>query len=237
MIKTLVLCGCATAALAPMAHASVFVSIVKKGAPSTGSIVASAYRAYVVRLISDQGLITGYDMRSPEYAITGPLLQRWDASQLDGNYDEPTIVSPTQSTTVSPNGGSFDSHFLTPPGGVGEGGFASEIDLDEQVGGATFPPSGSAEYGLPANNADRGFVVSGPSGFIRGAFQLVQAKWADQVDVAYIVLPAGVTINAKISVQIFSTPTPTVLSYTIPEPSALAAISLAGLFAMRRSRC
>lgn len=185
-INSMLGCAIASAVLtANHTHAGVTATLIDRGIPTDGTSIASGFHAWVIRVASDNGNITGIDLETDGRGIFGPMVQRWTSLSNNGIYDLKSAVGTAQNLT--PNGDNFDSHLLsTPPHTIPM--FASEA-----LGSGTFPPVGSSVGGgMPENTNSSGIGVSGPDGTIRSsAFGILDPSPTLTWDLAYIVLRNG----------------------------------------------
>jgi hypothetical protein len=226
--------GLAALGLASASQASVIATLIPKGAPISAAATASGYSAYVVRLTSDQGVITAFDAQSGSNGITGPLLQRWtDPDSPDG-----TATYSVKSITNTANNGAnnnvnLDSHLLPTT-------YVGSIGFDESIGAGVFPaPGSSVGGGVPNNSVNVGFANTGAGGFIKGAAGLDPAVQSTIFDLAYIVIPNSDQGTHGTVIVATSTGTPvtvTIPTAVVPEPATLGLAAVAGLGMIRRRR-
>jgi len=220
--------ACAALGLASVAQAAVVVQFINKGAPTNGTNTAVGYTGYVIRLVSDQGNIGGVDLQSGANGIHGAMVQRWNSSDVDGNYNTKTISG--TATNSANSASNFDSHLLNIPGG-----FIGSIGFDEDPGGP-FPASGlGVGSGFPNNSDGAGISLGGPGGFIKGAFGVDGAFQSSTLDVAYVVIPTvganelgrPLVVAGGVAVQV---------PLVIPEPATMSLVGMGALGVLARRR-
>jgi hypothetical protein len=178
------LCG---VSLTSAAVAAVTATLIDQGAPSDGSITASGFTGWVIRLASDSGNITALDAYT-DGGIFGPVVQRWSSSVGDGSYDTPTVLHAARNTTATAL--NFDSHLL-PPTDVGSFAYPAP-GFNESLGSGSIPPAGSGVGGgMPLNTDSAGIGISGSDGFLTGQYLLPGIDRSAAWDLAYVVLRNG----------------------------------------------
>lgn len=160
----------------------------------------------------------GEELQAYQISISGPLHQRW----IDLNSD-----SIFESTGVSTEQLSGDSHILAPPGAL----FGSGPTETNPGTGSPLASNGAALYGVG---------------------DLLQGAWATptlatSIDIAYIVVPSGMERTLDIQVQTASPTcsgcfgtlvTKDFFASIVPEPggAALLFVTVVGLLAVRSRR-
>jgi hypothetical protein len=214
------------ALLASHAEAAVAVTLVDRGVPTDGSNVATGFQSWLIRLTSDSGNLNGIDLETSGHGLFGPLVQRWPSSLSDGVYDAQTAVHVAQN--ITPRAENFDSHLLHPT--IPQG----PPPPFESLGSGSFPPVGSSVGGgMPTNTNAWGIGISGPNGFIKGAFYIPGPEQGPILDLAYLVLRNGELdqLSGRVAV---ATPGG-VFEVVIPEPQGFAFVIL-GAGAARLNR-
>jgi hypothetical protein len=182
--------------LASASPAAVTFVLVNRGTPvgSGGAPVVTGYTGYTLRLVESTGAnITAVDMESGENGLFGPFVQRWTSSGGDGVYDTPTINLNSNNENLTNSVLNFDSHLLQPGTPKADANYVGKIGFVEDLGGATFAPSGSGVPPFPNNSDSAGIVVSNITGSIQGAFGINGAAQSSTLDLAYVVLPNSYT--------------------------------------------
>lgn len=223
VLGSLVVGGVALSA-AP-ARASITVSWIPEGTPtSTSTGPLTGWEGYVLRLTSSNSNIASVDFGGANTGkISGPLAQRWTASNSDGVYDTPTPgFNNSNNTTNSAN--NVDTHFLGTAANLVVGHALTED--------ATFP-NGNPLTSTP----DVGFGVGT---FLSGAYG-VNVGQSTTLDVAYVVVQDGKTIsftNAQAATNSDGTFTisGSVTGTPVPEPASLSLLGLGSLGLMARRR-
>jgi hypothetical protein len=191
------------------------------GIPMSGPYSAPGYFGFVIHLHSDSGNIWGVDF-SGTRGFQGQMVQRWLASNHDGDYDTPTPGFATeQNLTNSP--ANFDSHFL---GLNANHNVASALFEDAVISPAsTQPPAG------PPPNTDEAGIGLGT--FLKGAYGILPAAQSPDLDVAYIVCNSDVTWSAQVGTSggVFDINS---IGFPIPEPATITLAVCASVAALRR---
>jgi autotransporter-associated beta strand protein len=173
-----------TILIARDSRGDVTMELVDRGVPSDGHALAQGYAAYILRLTSDEGPIAAVDFSSGSYGIFGPLVQRWTSSNEDGVYDEPSPgYLPSQNVAAS--GGNFDSHFLS---------VTSPLTMGAPSEDATIVPAGSQFGSFPTSDLLKGY---GQGSKLTACYGIIGAYQKSTLDLAYLVIPDGATINVK----------------------------------------
>jgi fibronectin-binding autotransporter adhesin len=173
--------GLALLAGAHVARAEITLELIDRGAPSNGSITATGFTGYTIRLTTDAGKFAALDLTDLG-GITGPLVQRWSASNEDGVYDTPTPGFYTQQN-LSPAGLNFDSHFLALP---------SSLVLISPAEDAAFAAPGQQLGSFPVNTLHSG---TGLGSSLSAVYGIPGNYQSASLDVAYVVIPNSGTIE------------------------------------------
>jgi hypothetical protein len=241
MRKTL-LAVAACAALTHSAEAVIIVTAINRGTPvgTGGSLVATGYTGWTIRLTSDTGAnITAVDMESGTNGLFGPFVQRWTSSGDDGSYDTSTINLNTNNENLTNSVLNFDSHLLQPGNPKSDANYVGKIGFAEDLGGATFGASGTQLAPFPANTDAAGFVVSSPTGSIQAAFGINGPQQSPVLDVACVVLPNHVVPSnfSPLGTCLVATAggAPQ-LVFFVPEPAAAVPLMFGAALLLRRFR-
>jgi hypothetical protein len=175
------------------ASAGLSLELIDRGVPTNGTISATGYTGYTLRLNSDMGRISGIDLSSNEYGIFGPLVQRWISLGDEGVYDTPTPGF-LAAQNLSPSAVNFDSHLLPIP---------PSLVIVQPTEDASIGPVGSQLGPFPANSLSAGI---GQGSRLGTAFGIIGAANVTSMDLAYLVIPDSGTIDAYATVAIGGSP-------------------------------
>jgi hypothetical protein len=213
--------------LASAAQAAIIVTTPSAGTPANGAVVANGYTAYVLHLSSTSGNITAVDFSASGRGMFGGFIQRWtdpDSPDGTGNYTVKSVTSTARNATAS--AANLDSHFLPPGGDVGNMLVGSALVETNNISGNV--------PGFPTNTLNTAF---GTGTSIVGAYGIAAAAQSTELDIAYLILPNGVSGNFSASIAVASgAPIEISGPIPIPEPVAmsLAGLGAVGLMARRR---
>jgi hypothetical protein len=195
------------------------------------------YTAYVLRLASDTGKITGVDFSAEgepgkPLGLAAPgIHQMW--------FQNKTKVTTSEQDVVRTNPTSYDSYFIFPADDPANVAIGSA--LTENNDRLTSPFAGSNPPPPPASGTGD---VAGGGTFMRGAWGVVGAAQTTSMNVAYMVLrdsdlnalgPTGLLGTPAVATEggTFRVPVPN----PIPEPAVAGLIGLGlGALGFRRRR-
>ena len=185
--------------LVPTAALAVpYIEVIDRGVPTDGVRTMDGYRAFVVRLVSDDGPITRVELPSFLFGgIAGSLAQRWTDPSGAGDY---TVTSPgfLDADNSTPTDLNFDTHLLGDPAH-----FRVTDPLGEDAVFGLFPRTGipstlSVGYGVTTAEPTDDPLVAGSSGHLFGAFDVLPAFQSDTLDLAYVVSDSRFMISGDV---------------------------------------
>jgi fibronectin-binding autotransporter adhesin len=162
----------------------VTLELIDRGVPSNGSIAATGYTGYTLRLVSDAGNIGAVDFSSRDFGIYAPLVQRWLSTDENGIYDSPT-PGYIAGQNLLPAITNFDSHFL-PPGPT--------LEVVSRWEDASFGLVGSQLGSFPENSMAVGY---GLGTRLHGGYGIIGGSQSKILDLAYLVIPNNGTIEIR----------------------------------------
>jgi hypothetical protein len=190
-------------------HAAVYGTAIDRGTPAYGSIVATGYRGYTLRLISDTGNISGIDVQTYGGGIFGQFIQRW-LDDEEGNPTFPTSLGTAQNLTSNVN--NFDSHVLPPGGNIAN--WIGVPPWEDNVITTSIPP-------FPPNDSHAAY---GRGSFIKGAWGVVGPVQSAVQDIAYIVIPEGTEHATYVRGRVATANGVFDLGFVVPEPACIAIV-------------
>jgi hypothetical protein len=210
-----------------VARADVSAQWIDRGVPTNGSIIATGYHAVTLRLVSDTGPITAIDFWTEPRGFAGSLVQRWDSSGNNGDYD---VSSPgpltAQNLINSPF--NFDSHFLAPANNP-DGALVVFMNENAAIG-----PTGTQIGTFPVNSAASGIGLGSK---LRGEIGIIGAYQSSVFDTAYLVVPDGTSVSFQALIATRDGTFSAAGSATVlPEPATACGLLPAIWIRLRRRR-